>query len=142
MGLPRIVFGMTNFKGTKCVLSMVVHWESTKTVRAFFVAIMFYMKGATKMKKSVRGFCFLVIICLLIVMVSITLTGCSRNPQKQTGGYNYAIVKLPDDTIISGRLDQYWGYSGGIVAVSIGGSLYRTHYSNVVLMRTLVSLDE
>lgn len=46
--------------------------------------------------------------------------------------YNYAIIKLPDKTIVEGDLDDY-NYSNDRVKVTINGILYEVDGDNCVL---------
>ena len=87
------------------------------------------------MTKRKRVVC-LVLVCLLIVMASITLTGCSKNPIAQTRiGYQYAMIRFPDGSCVGGPIESYRSWSDGYMAVTIDGVTYLTHPMNVVLTK-------
>lgn len=52
--------------------------------------------------------------------------GADYNSKKE---YNYAIIKLPDDTIIEGELDYYFD-SNGVAEVTIDGIQYKVSQEN------------
>jgi len=90
------------------------------------------------MTKRRRVVC-LVLVCLLIVMASITLTGCSKNPnQDSEKGRWHAMIRMPDGSIVGGPVTNYSiaGYSE-TVTLDIDGIRYKTQLSNVVMTREL-----
>ena len=88
------------------------------------------------MKRSlfVRAFAFVIAI-LLIVAVSIALTGCSKNPNQDVEkGKTYAMIRLPDGSLVGGPVTNTV-YSEGWAIINIDGVSYRTSPVNVVLTR-------
>lgn len=72
---------------------------------------------------------------VLILLASIILTGCSKNPnQDNEKGKSYAMIRLPDGSLVGGPVSQT-AYSNGWAIITIDGVSYRTSPVNVVLTR-------
>lgn len=86
------------------------------------------------MKNFLFGTRSKVSLCIvLILMVSFILTGCSKNPNEQVShGYRYAMIRLPDGSLVGGKVQEY-SINNGWVQVYIDGGAYATHASNVVI---------
>lgn len=66
-------------------------------------------------------------ICLL-------LGGCNRKVLDLTYSYEEAMIKLPDGTIIQGKVQSWRDYEGDQIQVKIAGKQYLVHSSNLVLI--------
>lgn len=69
----------------------------------------------------------------ILVGVSIVFTlalgaGCASKEE-----YNYAMIKLPDNTVVEGELDYYFD-SNGVAEVTIDGVQYEVSQENCVLI--------
>ena len=75
-------------------------------------------------------------ICIVALAIILALIACSCNYKALHLNYNYkkAMVRLPDGTIMSGKLTQWSDYDNSdMVQVVIDGTRYLTHSSNCVL---------
>ncbi len=75
---------------------------------------------------------------ILTVFVSalagiILMTGCNKQVIDLTYSYSWAQLKMPDETIVEGRLESWDDYEGDQLQVKIDGVTYLIHSSNVVL---------
>ena len=74
---------------------------------------------------------------VLILMVSILLTGCSKNPnQDNEKGRTYAMIRLPDGSLVGGPVSDY-ARAINWITVDIDGVRYKTDASNVVITREI-----
>lgn len=76
---------------------------------------------------------------LVVLAVLFCLTGCMENYDYKsdfidTHGYNYAIIKMPDDTIIEGAIDSWRDFEGEQLEVKMNGVIYLTNSFNCVLL--------
>ena len=75
------------------------------------------------------------LVIVLILMVSIILTGCSKNPnQDNEKGKTYAMIRLPDGSLVGGPVTNT-AYDEGWAVINIDGVSYRTSPVNVVITR-------
>ena len=89
------------------------------------------MKLVTKNDKM-----YIISIPILIFILTLSLlTGCNKQIIDTTWDFDYAYVKLPDGSVIQGKLESWkdWDDSD-VVQVKIHGVTYLTHYSNVVII--------
>lgn len=75
---------------------------------------------------------------ILTVFVSalagiMLMTGCNKQVVDLTYSYSWAQRKMPDGTIIEGKLNSWDDYEGDQLQVKIDGVTYLVHSSNVVL---------
>lgn len=49
----------------------------------------------------------------------------------------YAILHLPDGTIVQGNVDRKYTYANGCVSIIIDGVKYYTHFANVAIIESL-----
>ena len=84
-----------------------------------------------------------ILVCLFVAFVVIgILAGCANVKTgnriiagKDVQTFNYAYVRLGDDTIVQGYVTQWRDYDNcDEVQVLLDGKFYLTHYSNVVLI--------
>lgn len=67
-------------------------------------------------------------------MASILLmAGCNKQVIDLTYEYSQAQIKMPDGTVIEGKVDSWNDYEGDQLQVKINGTTYLVHSSNVVL---------
>ena len=88
------------------------------------------MHGEVIMKK--RIVCFAV--CLMSLASCLGLCGCGNYQIIDTTfTYSWAQIKMPDGTIIEGKVNNWTDYEGDQLQVTIDGVTYLVHASNVVL---------
>lgn len=63
------------------------------------------------------------------------LSGCNKQLIDTTYTFNRAIVRLPDGTVIEGKLDSWKDYDGDQLQVKINDTVYLVHSNNVVLIK-------
>ena len=78
------------------------------------------------------------LLCLLVVALvilsALSLTGCNRQIVDLHYNFTYAMVSMPDGTIVSGKVDSWRDYSDSdAIQVTIDGKTYYTFLGNVVL---------
>lgn len=75
------------------------------------------------------------IICVVGVIMML-ISGCgNRDIIDINYYYDSAIVKLPDDTVVKGKVESWRDYEDGDqIQVNINGKTYLVHSSNVVLI--------
>ncbi len=75
-------------------------------------------------------------ICAAIVavMAAITLSGSNRQVIDTTYTYRYAILEMPDGTVVEGPVDSWRDYEGEQLQVSINGTTYLTSTFSCTLM--------
>ena len=61
------------------------------------------------------------------------LTGCNKQVIDLTYEYSQAQIKMPDGTVIEGKVDSWNDYEGDQLQVKINGTTYLVHSSNVIL---------
>lgn len=72
---------------------------------------------------------------VLILLASILLTGCSKNPNQDVEkGRTYAMIRLPDGSLVGGPVTNT-AYGEGWAVINIDGVSYRTSPVNVVITR-------
>ena len=84
------------------------------------------LKGETSMKKIIVGVASVLASALL-------MAGCNKQIVDLTYEYNWAQLKMPDGTIVEGKLNSWDDYEGDQLQVKIDGVTYLVHSSNVVL---------
>ena len=72
-------------------------------------------------------------VCVSAFTVIMLMTGCNKQVIDLTYSYSWAQLKMPDGTIVEGRLDSWDDYEGDQLQVKIDGVTYLVHSSNVVL---------
>ena len=93
-----------------------------------------------KNKKDIIRAIAMIALLLILLSVCLMCTACAPAAQDTNGvgtGSNktseYAIIRLPDDTIIQGYVDYEYTNTVGCVEIVIDGVKYLTHWANVVV---------
>ena len=63
----------------------------------------------------------------------LLMTGCNKQVIDLTYEYSQAQIKMPDGTVIEGKVDSWNDYEGDQLQVKNNGTTYLAHSSNVVL---------
>ena len=73
------------------------------------------------------------------VVVSIgllaSLTACNKQVIDLTYSYSWAQIKMPDGSIVEGRVDSWTDYEGEQVQVTIDGTTYLVNSINLVMKK-------
>ena len=72
-------------------------------------------------------------VCVFALACIMLMTGCNKQVIDLTYSYAWAQLKMPDGTIVEGRLESWDDYEGDQLQVKIDGVTYLVHSSNVVL---------
>lgn len=76
-----------------------------------------------------------VYIALIAFCLMFYATGCNRQVVDLTYKYERAIIKLPDGTVVDGRVSSWKDYDDGDqMQVVIDGVTYLVHSNNVALL--------
>ena len=78
-----------------------------------------------------RIICF--ITCLMMLIGCVVLCGCNKQVIDTTFYYSWAQLKMPDGTVVEGKIDSWCDYEGDQLQVRINGVTYLVHASNVIL---------
>lgn len=73
-------------------------------------------------------------ILLAIVMVATLCAGCGVEQASEESGKEWAMIRLPDGTIITGE-GRIVTKSYSVVTIEINGVRYTTDYSNIVFVK-------
>lgn len=77
----------------------------------------------------------IIIALILLAIVAGLLSGCNSQILDTTYFFGRAMIKLPDGTVVSGKVDSWKDYEDSdAVQVKIEGVTYYTFLGNVVLM--------
>lgn len=68
-----------------------------------------------------------------VLASALLMAGCNKQVIDLTYEYNWAQLKMPDGTIVEGKLNSWDDYEGDQLQVKIDGVTYLVHSSNVVL---------
>ena len=71
---------------------------------------------------------------LLAGMMALMLTACNKQVVDFTYSYEYVIIKLPDNTIVEGKVQSWKDYEGEQLQIVIDGNTYLVNSVNVVMM--------
>ena len=74
------------------------------------------------------------IAIFLATVAMAILCGCNRQMVDLTYSYDYAQLKMPDGTIVEGKLDSWHDYDGEQVQVVIDGVTYLVSSVNLVMV--------
>lgn len=72
-------------------------------------------------------------VCVSALAGIMLMTGCNKQVIDLTYSYSWARLKMPDGTIVEGKLNSWDDYEGDQLQVKIDGVTYLVHSSNVVL---------
>lgn len=83
------------------------------------------------MNKKIR----LVGITVMLVVLLLTFTGCTRSVVDMTYNFTYGYVMLPNGKVVEGTVQSWTDFEDGDqLQVKIDGKTYLTHSTNVVLV--------
>ena len=68
-----------------------------------------------------------------VLTIIMLMTGCNKQVVDLTYSYSWGQLKMPDGTIVEGKLNSWNDYEGDQLQVKIDGVTYLVHSSNVVL---------
>lgn len=74
-----------------------------------------------------------VFVCLTMLVGCLSLCGCNYRVFDTTFAYSWAQIKMPDGTIIEGRVDNWTDYEGDQLQITIDGTTYLVHASNAIM---------
>ena len=74
---------------------------------------------------------------LAAMMTMCALAGCNYTMLDTTFTYKYAIIALPDGTVIKGEVERWTDYEGEQLQVTIDGQTYLTSSFNCVMMTNI-----
>lgn len=96
-----------------------------------------------KNKKDIIRVIALVAVIFMLAVIPLMLTGCAPAdtdaPEASTvreTKSEYAILRLPDGTIVRGDVDYKYTYQSGCVVINIDGVEYYTHFANVAIIKS------
>ena len=72
-------------------------------------------------------------VCVSALAGVMLMTGCNKQVVNLTYSYPWAQLKMPDGTIVEGKLNSWDDYEGDQLQVKIDGVTYLVHSSNVIL---------
>lgn len=72
-------------------------------------------------------------VAVSAIMTAMLMAGCNKQVIDLTYSYSWAQLRMPDGTIIEGKLDSWNDYDGDQLQVKIDGVTYLVHSANVVL---------
>lgn len=77
------------------------------------------------------------IVCLMLVLImSLSMTGCNMQVVDVTYSYNYAYISLPNGECVEGEVDSWRDYEDGDqLQVVIDGTVYLTDTTRCVLVQ-------
>ena len=75
------------------------------------------------------------LLCIIVVLSVLVLSGCNKQMLDLTYSYEYAIIALPNGEVVEGRVSSWTDFEDGDqIQVKIDGKTYLVHSSNVVLI--------
>lgn len=76
------------------------------------------------------------LLALMLLCALLMLTACGNRSLLDTHyNFDYAMISMPDGTVIQGTVDSWRDYEDGDqLQVTIDGVTYLTHSTNVVLI--------
>lgn len=96
-----------------------------------------------KNKKDVIRVVALLTVLLMLMAIPLMMVGCATadtdTPEASTvreTKSEYAILHLPDGTIVRGDVDYKYTYQSGCVRITIDGVEYYTHFANVAIIES------
>lgn len=80
-----------------------------------------------------RIICF--VACLMMMLVGcVVLCSCGNyTVLDMTFTYSWTQIKLPDGTIIEGKVDNWTDYEGDQLQITIDGTTYLVHAADAVM---------
>jgi hypothetical protein len=75
-----------------------------------------------------------VVACMMMLVGCIGLCSCGNyRVFDTTFTYSWAQIKLPDGTIIQGKVDNWTDYEGDQLQITIDGTTYLVHAANAIM---------
>lgn len=75
-----------------------------------------------------------VFACLMMLVSCVVLCSCGNYKMFDTTfTYSWAQIKLPDGTIIEGKVDNWTDYEGDQLQITIDDTTYLVHAANAVM---------
>lgn len=71
---------------------------------------------------------------IMVIAIAIILSGCNYKLIDTTYKFDKAIVLLPDDSVVSGKIDSWTDYEGDQLQIEIDGTTYLVHASNAAMI--------
>lgn len=76
-----------------------------------------------------------IFVAVASIAMILSMTGCNRQIIDTTFSYNRAIIRLPDGTVIDGKVQSWKDYEDGDqIQVKIDGVTYLVDCMNIVLI--------
>lgn len=76
-----------------------------------------------------------ILVAIMAIVLAATIAGCNRQIIDTTYAYDRAILRLPDGTVIEGKVQSWRDYEDGDqIQVKIDGVTYLVDCMNVVLI--------
>lgn len=86
-------------------------------------------------KKIIIAVAIVLVVCLIGLIAYWELTHGNRRLVDTKNRFTKAIIRLPNDEIVEGKVSSWLDYADSdVVQITISGKTYLTHYSNVVLI--------
>ena len=77
----------------------------------------------------------ILLVVLFLIAIAFVFTGCNKQIIDTTYNFNYAIIRLQDNTIIEGKVQSWRDYEDGDqLQIKINGVTYLVHSINCTLM--------
>lgn len=73
-------------------------------------------------------------VVLITILAMCTLAGCGNQKFFGDNTYRYAIIALPDGTVVKGELEYWCAYGDNRFHVTVNGQSYFTSTVNIVMM--------
>lgn len=75
-----------------------------------------------------------VVACMMMLVGCIGLCSCGNYKVFDTTfTYSWAQIKLPDGTIVQGKVDNWTDYEGNQLQITIDGTTYLVHAANAIM---------
>lgn len=75
------------------------------------------------------------ILLVGVMVLSSMLAACNKQVLDFTYSYEYAIIKLPDDTVIEGKVQSWKDYDGEQLQIVIDDNTYLVNSVNAIMMK-------
>lgn len=75
-----------------------------------------------------------IILAILLCVSLFLFCSCNKQIFDLTYNYNYAIIELPNGSVVEGKVSSWKDYEGDQLQVVINGVTYLVHSSDTALM--------
>lgn len=79
-----------------------------------------------------RIICFAVSLMMIVGCLGLCIYGSYKVFDKAFT-YSWAQIKLPDGTIVQGKVDNWTDYEGDKLQITINGTTYMVHAANAIM---------